>query len=743
MRQAYGVGSLDVESLAVCAAQLAVEPDPRIGASVLTAVSQYPLAGAPERAAGLIARLTERGELAVAAGIAAKLAFERGAFDEALARLRAAHAAGAPGCAVARIATWLAGALYEAGRIGGAQEAVALGLEALAPLGDDGADVRGTLRVVQCMLLAGIGNPGASLDQTDAMLAERPAPTPQQLAWIYRTRIWPLYTRFGPHQAEATAWEAMRQAWIGAFLEGATASANQVQSSALISLATMMREQRRFDEAERALDLAAYFTPDDPTAEKLFFRALIHRDRGDLGRAEAGLRAALVGGAGGGGDGKPPAGDLVAAIPIELARLRRAAGDRAGAEAALRDALGRIEQLRASIPASDGMLIAKHRQAYEELLGLLVEQARWADAFAVLGRLDAGRLVSDIGAPRERSPGRDAAAAGVGTAAWVPPTSTAPRAPAGAEELLAAWRGRHLVAVFRAGPSLCRLEAEGGALRGACMGESEPLERAAEALREEPSDERAANAVARAVLPDGDDRLDLLLVGPIGRAPIAALRDDDGLVVARRPLQRVLGLLDDASTRTDDGPPRVVGFAGASRQVAAAEREAREVAEQLGVPAAVGAEATRAAVIGGRAGLLHVAGHAHLVDGVPELELHDGSLSANEIAAQPHAPRLVVLASCESAAAGDEGGWGSLAAAFLHAGSERVIASDRAVDDEEAQALMRAFYAAGGLRDPARALGASQAARAAALPAGALPPEATTWAAFTVIAAPPRLPPTR
>ena len=103
----------------------------------------------------------------------------------------------------------------------------------------------------------------------------------------------------------------------------------------------------------------------------------------------------------------------------------------------------------------------------------------------------------------------------------------------------------------------------------------------------------------------------------------------------------------------------------------------------------------------------------------------------------------MVLASCESATATDEGGWGSLAAAFLHAGSERVIASDRAVDDEEAQALMRGFYAASGVRDPARALGVSQAARAAALPADARPPAATTWAAFTVIAAPPRVPPTR
>jgi CHAT domain-containing protein len=162
------------------------------------------------------------------------------------------------------------------------------------------------------------------------------------------------------------------------------------------------------------------------------------------------------------------------------------------------------------------------------------------------------------------------------------------------------------------------------------------------------------------------------------------------------------------------------------------------------VPAAVGAAATREAVIGGRGSALHVAGHAHLVDGVPQLELADGALSAEDIAAQTHAPRLVVLASCESAAASDDGGWGSLAAAFLHAGSQRVVASDRAVDDEEAQALMRAFYAAGGLRDPARALGVSQAARAAALPAGAVPPEATTWAAFAVIAAPPRLgPPTR
>ncbi|HVV84478.1 MAG TPA: CHAT domain-containing protein, partial [Kofleriaceae bacterium] len=724
-------------AISQCRALLDEDPDPRVGESVLLALSFYP-AEAPDLTAALGQRLAELGQPGTAAGVAAKLAFDRDDYDEALARLRDAARRGAPACSVARIATWLAPKLYDAGELGGALETAQLGLDAMEPYAGAGDDVRSTLQLAQSIVIQGIGNVGDALRATDELLAKHPPPVRQ--GWIHAARITLLYDAQGPRQAEEEVWIAVRWALVSAFHDGEYRIATQVLNSAYHNLAGLELEQRRYEASQRALELAFSLSIEDATAERLFSYAGIDRARGDLPRAEQELEDALVGGGPTteDADHRPPVGDMVTAIPIDLARVRLQRGDERGAEDALRRAIGRVEELRASIPASDGLMIAKYRQAYEELLGILVGEARWADALEVLARLDAGRLVSDIGAPRERALARDAQEP-PRTPMWEPPPSEQPRVAARAGELLAAWRGRHLVAVFRAGERLCRLEAVDGALGGACMGEAAPIERAAEALREDPNDAASGRIVGDAIIPPGTDAVDLLLVGPIARAPAAALRDAHGLVVAHRPVERVLGLLDDERVPPADGPARVIGYAGRQHTAVAAEHEADEVARQLGVPAVIGAAATADALAGG-GGLLHFAGHAHLVDGEPALELADGDLPAEAIAARTGAPRLVVLASCDSAAAKDDGGWGSLAAAFLHAGSERVIASDRAVDDDEAQALMRAFYDAGGVRDPARALGVSQAARWAALAADARPPASTTWAAFTVIAAPPRGP---
>ncbi len=723
----------------VCAVEIAHGADLRIGASMLMALTSYPREDPAQPLTELIAALRRQRQDDVADAIAAQVALDRGDLGDALARLRTAHDGHAPGGSLARLASELAPRLYDAGRLGDTQEAIALGLDAMAPCGGDADELRGSLRVSQTMFIMATGDLDLALQQIDAQLAR--GPRAAERAWIHRTRVEVLYERHGPRQAEEEVWETVKWAWIAAVIDGAVKPAIAIQSSAYYCLSGLLREQGRFDEAERALDLALWLTPEDATAEKLFYRALIHRDRGELDRAEAGLLAALVGGVGSGADGKPPVGDLVTAIPIELARIRLRRSDVDGAEQALRQAIATIEELRASIPASDGQLIAKYRQGYEELLGILAGRQRWSEALELLARLDAGRFYSDIGAPRSPAVADHELGAAVRSSPnWQPPSSAQGRAPATAAEVLAAWRGRHLVAVFRGGEQLCRLEADATGLHGTCMGAWEPLERAAEALRELPGDVVAARRLGAALIPPGTDRLDLLLVGPIVRAPVAALQDERGLVVARRPLERVLGLLEDVRPLAGDGPARVVGYAGHDRSAVAAEREAAEVGRTLAVRPALGAEATRAVVLAGDARVLHVAGHAHMIEGVPQLELADGDLSADTIAGSPRAPRLVVLASCDSATARDAAGWGSLAAAFLHAGSDGVIASDRAVDDAEAQALMRGFYAADGVHDPARALGLSQAARAAGLAADARPPAATTWAAFAVIAAPPRVP---
>jgi CHAT domain-containing protein len=197
-----------------------------------------------------------------------------------------------------------------------------------------------------------------------------------------------------------------------------------------------------------------------------------------------------------------------------------------------------------------------------------------------------------------------------------------------------------------------------------------------------------------------------------------------------------------------------------------ARREGAVVAAALGAGvrasgAGTGWPATRAELWAARdAALLHVAGHVVDEGGRRVLPLADGDVDPAEILHSRVAPRVAVLASCGSAAAMDEEGWGSIAAALLEAGTKVVVATDRDIDDKEALAVMRALYAQPDWStDPARALARVQQAFDAAPstsaanpptvvqrgPAAAADPDPDavrlqTWAAFSVLARPPVVP---
>jgi CHAT domain-containing protein len=70
--------------------------------------------------------------------------------------------------------------------------------------------------------------------------------------------------------------------------------------------------------------------------------------------------------------------------------------------------------------------------------------------------------------------------------------------------------------------------------------------------------------------------------------------------------------------------------------------------------------------------------------------------------------------------------WGSLAAAFLAAGSSDVVATLFSVEDPTAAEFTALFYGAGGERDPVAATAAAQRTMATHLSASA-------WSAFTVV----------
>jgi CHAT domain-containing protein len=77
---------------------------------------------------------------------------------------------------------------------------------------------------------------------------------------------------------------------------------------------------------------------------------------------------------------------------------------------------------------------------------------------------------------------------------------------------------------------------------------------------------------------------------------------------------------------------------------------------------------------------------------------------ALELPARRVAPSLAVLTACAAAASADPELAGSLAAGFLAAGSQHVVATLTAISDFEAIHIATDFYRAGGVADPARAL---------------------------------------
>jgi hypothetical protein len=297
---------------------------------------------------------------------------------------------------------------------------------------------------------------------------------------------------------------------------------------------------------------------------------------------------------------------------------------------------------------------------------------------------------------------------------------------------VSAWSRRRLIAVVPAGEQLCRVTLIDGDVDGSCVDGRAALENDARTLEGAPGNAVLAERLGAALIPVRQDRerLDVLLIGGIARAPLGALRNSSGLIIAERPLVRVLGLIGQARGPWQAG---AVVIGAPSRELEGAAEETRRVARRFTTTPHIGGDASRYAIGLSRSqNLLHVAAHATLRAEGPVLELHDGAMTLAEIAAVRPAARVVVLGTCDSATAHDDSGWGSLASAFLIAGAEAVVATSWRVPDKEVPVLIDQFYDSDGATDPARALAAAQKALATKLPA-------RTWAAFAVIVAPPAI----
>lgn len=159
------------------------------------------------------------------------------------------------------------------------------------------------------------------------------------------------------------------------------------------------------------------------------------------------------------------------------------------------------------------------------------------------------------------------------------------------------------------------------------------------------------------------------------------------------------------SSEKREGPNLVVADPISNLDAARAEGEA--VAEKIGGGMLVGRRASRSAVRDRwqKAGILHFAGHGVADASRPwdaHLKLSDGTLTLKDILSDRPQIGLVVLASCKSGSDMEPTRIG-LPQAFLHVGSNVVVASIRRVGDEEARRFVQQFYHHGGAEDPFRA----------------------------------------
>lgn len=500
---------------------------------------------------------------------------------------------------------------------------------------------------------------------------------------------------------------------------GAPTPQTEFVAAALLNLASLDRKAgtpAALAEALGRVEDARRFGIDE--MEYRLNRGIILGDLGRLAEATADLRAAEAAG---------PPGEWSWWVPYQAALVATKAGDVEGAIAAGRRSIAKVTELATRSGAYGPTVIASLRQPHVHLIGLLAKRQAWREVLNVVTTLDAHALLDSREAPSDVLPSS--------ASPLVPPAPT--RRPLGeASAVLDAWRGRRLVIVVPGGDRIWRLVMRDGALDGRDLGEAAPLEKRARALEVSPDDAEVGRILGEAILggltPDGP--IDLLVMGQLARAPLAALRIGGRRTTADYRLARVPGVLPwKTAAGVPRAPARAVVIGDPTADLPASAGEATRIAKRLGVEPYLRAAATHKAFeTASGAPLLHFSGHTEQdLDGAALL-LADRRIRPGDIAKLLPGPRRVVLASCAAKVGRDEVGSGSIANAFLDAGADHVVATRWTIDDHDAAPLVSAFYELGGDRDPVRALAAAQQRLAGRV-------QVRTWAAFEVIASRPTM----
>src|SRR6185436_2587550 len=155
-----------------------------------------------------------------------------------------------------------------------------------------------------------------------------------------------------------------------------------------------------------------------------------------------------------------------------------------------------------------------------------------------------------------------------------------------------------------------------GQVTGEDVGAARQAHKWARDLHTRPWDRDAARALGQMIVPPDStgQALDVLAVGPLGKVPLAALRDPDGaLIIRKRPLGRILALRPGIDATTEVDPPTII--ADPTGDLLSAAKEGFVVNGALGGTAQLsgfwtGSPATRARLRAARyAEVLHIAAH--------------------------------------------------------------------------------------------------------------------------------------
>lgn len=515
--------------------------------------------------------------------------------------------------------------------------------------------------------------------------------------------------------------------------------------SAHLDLVEAYLDAGRVDEAERHMKAAwKHAEPQTSRTALLYYQAAVDLARRRLDAAAQGVAEALA---------EDPVQEWAWDLQNLQGRVEEARGNLASAEAAYERSARTVEQMRRSLELGDlkSWLLDKRRLPFESLFLLQAHAGRAMDALATAERAQARTLLDafiaatsahEVGArrngPEPLSP--EAAADRLEALQTVVPalSASAVAAPQPLPQVLASFGDRHGLAYFRARDEVWLATVEDGEVKTRRLGrDTTAIRQLVERFASDPNDRVLAAELGDVLLPGGSlpepgGTVYVVADGELARVPFAALRREDRYLVQDHPLVHVPSLTALAAIEARPvsvyGPAVVIAdprgdLPGAASEAAAVGRSTHAVVRTS--RHATAAELRRAA----RAGLLHVAAHSGLGSRGPWLGLADRQVGAGEIVSRRIAPRLVVLASCASAARERREMWGSLAAAFLAAGGRSVLASLGSVEDRAARQFVLRFYAEGGADDPAGGLARAQRA---AIAAGEPP---TSWASFALFGA--------